>query len=62
MIEAVINEAAEAYRGIIPADCLHEPYMTGSALEAQINAGVESGAGMIQARLLALWDCSTFET
>ena len=28
-IEAVINEAAQAYRGVIPADCWHEPYMTG---------------------------------
>ena len=39
-IEAVINEAAEAYRGAIPADCWHEPYMTGSALKAEIEAGV----------------------
>jgi len=39
-IEAVINEAAEAYREAIPADCWHEPYMTSSALEAEIEAGV----------------------
>jgi GNAT superfamily N-acetyltransferase len=39
-IEAVINDAAEAYRGAIPADCWHEPYMTGSALKAEIEAGV----------------------
>jgi len=39
-IETIINEAAEAYRGAIPADCWHEPYMTGSALEAEIEAGV----------------------
>jgi hypothetical protein len=25
-IEAIINQAAEAYRGVIPADCWHEPY------------------------------------
>ena len=49
-IEAVINEAAQAYRGVIPADCWHEPYMTGSALKTEIEAGVnfwawdESGA------------------
>jgi GNAT superfamily N-acetyltransferase len=24
---AVVNEAAEAYRGVIPDDCWHEPYM-----------------------------------
>jgi GNAT superfamily N-acetyltransferase len=39
-IEAVINEAAQAYRGAIPADCWHEPYMTGSALKSEIEAGV----------------------
>jgi len=40
VIEAVINEAAQAYRGVIPADCWHEPYMTGSALETEVEAGV----------------------
>lgn len=40
-IEAVINEAAEAYREAIPADCWHEPYMTGEALRAEIEAGVQ---------------------
>jgi AcrR family transcriptional regulator len=39
-IEAIINEAAQAYRGVIPADCWHEPYMTGPALRAEIAAGV----------------------
>src|SRR5437660_6772085 len=40
-IDAIINEAASAYRGIIPADCWHEPYMTRSVLVAEIAAGVE---------------------
>jgi GNAT superfamily N-acetyltransferase len=39
-IEAIINEAAAVYRGVIPADCWHEPYMTRAALEAEIAAGV----------------------
>jgi GNAT superfamily N-acetyltransferase len=39
-IETIINEAAQAYRGVIPADCWHEPYMTGPALRAEIAAGV----------------------
>ena len=39
-IEAVINQAAQAYRGAIPADCWHEPYMTGAALRAEIETGV----------------------
>ena len=39
-INAVINEAAQAYRGIIPGDCWHEPYMPRSDLVAEIAAGV----------------------
>jgi len=39
-IESVINEGAEAYRGVIPADRWHEPYMTAEALKAEIEAGV----------------------
>jgi GNAT superfamily N-acetyltransferase len=40
-IEAIINEAAQAYRGVIPADCWHEPYMPRRELVGEINAGVE---------------------
>jgi GNAT superfamily N-acetyltransferase len=40
-IDAIINEAAHAYRGVIPADCWHEPYMKRSDLVAEIAAGVE---------------------
>lgn len=40
-IHAVINEAAERYRGVIPNDCWHEPYMTESALASEIAAGVD---------------------
>jgi GNAT superfamily N-acetyltransferase len=36
----IVNEAAQAYRGFIPADCWHEPYMSMDELEAEINAGV----------------------
>lgn len=36
----VVNAAAEAYRGVIPADRWHEPYMPMSELEAEIEAGV----------------------
>ena len=39
-IDAIINEAAEKYRGVIPADCWHEPYMSRRELEAEIAAGV----------------------
>ncbi|MEX0852543.1 MAG: GNAT family N-acetyltransferase [Bauldia sp.] len=38
--DAIINEAAKAYRGVIPVDCWHEPYMPRSELLAEIAAGV----------------------
>lgn len=37
----IINAAAEAYRGVIPADRWHEPYMSALDLDAEIAAGVE---------------------
>jgi N-acetylglutamate synthase-like GNAT family acetyltransferase len=39
-ILSVINDGAEAYRGIIPADRWTEPYMSRKALEHEINEGV----------------------
>ena len=36
----IINEAAEAYRGVIPDDCWHDPYMPMAELESEIGAGV----------------------
>jgi GNAT superfamily N-acetyltransferase len=38
---AIINDAAVAYRGVIPPDRWHEPYMPESQLRAEIAAGVE---------------------
>jgi GNAT superfamily N-acetyltransferase len=40
-IVAIVNAAAEAYRGVIPADRWHEPYMPREELDAEIAAGVE---------------------
>jgi N-acetylglutamate synthase-like GNAT family acetyltransferase len=40
-ILAIVNAAAEAYRGVIPADRWHEPYMPLDELEAEIAAGIE---------------------
>ena len=40
-ILAIVNAAAEAYRGVIPEDRWHEPYMPGEELDAEIAAGVE---------------------
>ena len=40
-IHAIINDAAEAYRGKIPTDCWHEPYMSQNDLNKEIENGVE---------------------
>jgi GNAT superfamily N-acetyltransferase len=39
-ILALVNAAAEAYRGVIPADRWHEPYMAADELERELSAGV----------------------
>jgi GNAT superfamily N-acetyltransferase len=39
----IINSAAQAYRGAIPEDCWHEPYMRAAGLRAEIAAGVVFG-------------------
>jgi GNAT superfamily N-acetyltransferase len=39
-ILAIVNAAAEAYRGVIPADRWHEPYMPADELAREIAAGV----------------------
>jgi len=39
-ILAIVNAAAEAYRGVIPADRWHEPYMPSRELDGEIAAGV----------------------
>ena len=40
-IETIINQAAFAYKGSIPPDCWHEPYMSRAELLAEIAAGVQ---------------------
>ena len=39
-IVAIVNAAAEAYRGVIPADRWREPYMPLGELDEEIAAGV----------------------
>ena len=39
-ILAIVNAAAQAYRGVIPADRWHEPYMPAAELDAEFDAGV----------------------
>jgi len=37
----IINDAASAYRGVIPEDRWHDPYMPKEELQKQIDEGVE---------------------
>ena len=37
---SIINDAAQAYRGVIPADRWHDPYMSAEHLEQEIADGV----------------------
>ncbi len=39
-IYSIVNEAAQAYRGVIPPDCWHEPYMGRDELSREIESGV----------------------
>ncbi|OGP67975.1 MAG: GNAT family N-acetyltransferase [Deltaproteobacteria bacterium RBG_16_44_11] len=36
----IINDAAQAYKGVIPPDRWHEPYMSRQQLQQEIDAGV----------------------
>lgn len=51
-IYVIVNDAAMAYKGVIPADRWHEPYMSKSELRAAIDGGVEfwgfeTGGGVV---------------
>ena len=39
-ILAIVNDAAQAYRGVIPADRWHEPYMSREELATEIADGI----------------------
>ncbi len=39
-ILAIVNDAAQAYKGHIPADRWHEPYMSAEYLRHELDAGV----------------------
>jgi N-acetylglutamate synthase-like GNAT family acetyltransferase len=53
-ILTIINLAAEAYRGVIPTDRWHEPYMPESELRKEIESGVEFWGLETQGRLLGV--------
>ena len=39
-IWTIINDGASAYRGVVPPDCLRDPYMTAEELRHEIASGV----------------------
>lgn len=51
---AIVNAAAQAYRGVIPADRWHEPYMPRDELEKEIADGVIFWVAEEDARLLGV--------
>ena len=50
-IHFIINEAAQAYKGVIPDDCWHEPYMSMAELRREMGEmtffGWEDGDGLL---------------
>ena len=50
----IINDAARAYEGVIPADRWHEPYMPREYLRHEIDAGVEFWGCEDQGRLIGV--------
>jgi N-acetylglutamate synthase-like GNAT family acetyltransferase len=53
-IFAIINDAAIAYKGVIPPDRWHEPYMTREELRAQIDDGVRFSCYLDENELLGV--------
>lgn len=53
-ILAIVNDAAQAYKGVIPADRWHEPYMSHRELSAEIEAGVAFRGYQMDGRLLGV--------
>lgn len=51
---AIINDAAQAYRGVIPADRWREPYMPRDELEKEIAEGVAFWIAAEEGRLLGV--------
>ena len=51
---SIINDAAQAYKGIIPADRWHEPYMSMAELKAQIADGIVFSGCESEGKLLGV--------
>jgi N-acetylglutamate synthase-like GNAT family acetyltransferase len=53
-ILAIVNDAALVYRGVIPADRWHEPYMSANELEREIAEGVVFWVAEQEGRVLGV--------
>jgi GNAT superfamily N-acetyltransferase len=51
---AIVNDAAQAYRGVIPADRWHDPYMPAEELAGEIRDGVVFWVAEKAGRLLGV--------
>ncbi|MEA3194163.1 MAG: hypothetical protein QOD26_2496 [Betaproteobacteria bacterium] len=51
---AIINDAAQAYKGVIPADRWHEPYMPLEELKGQIADGIVFSGCESQGKLVGV--------
>jgi GNAT superfamily N-acetyltransferase len=54
IISQIVNAAAEAYRGVIPPDRWHYPYMSLAALDSEIDAGVVFWAYEIEGEVIGV--------
>jgi N-acetylglutamate synthase-like GNAT family acetyltransferase len=50
----IINAGAQAYRGVIPVDCWHEPYMSSRELEHELQDGVRFWGWEKEGRLVGV--------
>ena len=51
---AIVNDGAQAYRGVIPADRWHEPYMPADELAKEIAAGIVFWVAEQEGRVLGV--------
>jgi len=51
---AIVNDAARAYQGVIPADRWHEPYMGADELASEIAAGVRFSVAELDGRIVGV--------
>jgi GNAT superfamily N-acetyltransferase len=54
IIGEIINESAGAYKGVIPADRWHEPYMPLAELQAEITRGVRFYGYRVEGKLVGV--------